>query len=140
MNANEQGKNDEISRIIRKALRKAYNYGQAYWQQADSESYSEQAKSDVTAKEFATFVEQTVTVDAIAQLCAKPDNAEPLTEEQILSMWQQSYDEALKDGGFYIGNSDFPFMNQPIVFARKLLAAPLNIAQQAPTDSDDEIV
>jgi hypothetical protein len=49
------------------ALRKAFNLGQTYWQQADSESYSQNAKSDITRGKFdALLDETTATVLAAA--------------------------------------------------------------------------
>jgi hypothetical protein len=44
---------------LRAALRKAYNFGQTYWQQADSDYSSQHKKSEETARKFAEFVEQT---------------------------------------------------------------------------------
>lgn len=41
---------------IEAALRKAYNYGQTYWSQADSDYASQWKKSDETAREFNEFV------------------------------------------------------------------------------------
>lgn len=49
------------SEELAKALRKAYNYGQTYWQQADSEYLSQQRKSNETADKFAAFVTETCT-------------------------------------------------------------------------------
>lgn len=46
---------------LRAALRRAYNFGQTYWQQADSESYSQNAKSDLTAAQFFDLVNETAT-------------------------------------------------------------------------------
>ncbi|MBT2300415.1 hypothetical protein J7E70_08045 [Variovorax paradoxus] len=45
---------------IEKALRRAYSLGQTYWQQADSESYSQNKKSDETAAKFEALVSETV--------------------------------------------------------------------------------
>ena len=55
------------------ALRKAYNFGQTYWQQADSDSYSQQRKSNETADKFAQFV--TDTVAALSQPAAAPQHS-----------------------------------------------------------------
>ena len=44
---------------LRLALRKAFSLGQTYWQQADSDSYSQNAKSDVTATKFYDLVNET---------------------------------------------------------------------------------
>lgn len=45
---------------LRAALKQAYNLGQIYWQQADSEYVSQQNKSDITAETFRKLVEDTV--------------------------------------------------------------------------------
>lgn len=42
---------------IREALRKAFNFGQTYWQQADSDSYRQQDKSSETVAKFRGFAE-----------------------------------------------------------------------------------
>ena len=41
------------------ALRKAWQLGQTYWQQADSESYSQQDKSPATQERFSKLVSDT---------------------------------------------------------------------------------
>ena len=48
---------------LRAALRYAFQLGQTYWQQADSESYSENKKSYETAELFRLFVDDTVDND-----------------------------------------------------------------------------
>lgn len=45
---------------LRIALRRAYSLGQTYWQQADSESYSQNRKSDETQRKFEALVEETI--------------------------------------------------------------------------------
>jgi len=45
---------------VRKALQRAYSLGQTYWQQADSESFSQNRKADETAAKFQALVEETV--------------------------------------------------------------------------------
>jgi hypothetical protein len=41
---------------VEKALKRAFNLGQIYWQQADSESYSQNRKSDETQQRFTALV------------------------------------------------------------------------------------
>ena len=48
---------------LRAALRYAFQLGQTYWQQADSELYSENKKADKTAELFRLFVDDTVDND-----------------------------------------------------------------------------
>lgn len=59
---------------IAKALRRAYQLGQTYWQQADSDSHKQQAKSDATSQEFEALV--ATTVAALPQPYTVPDPAE----------------------------------------------------------------
>jgi len=40
------------------AIKRAYALGQLYWQQADSESYSENAKSDTTRAKFGELLSE----------------------------------------------------------------------------------
>lgn len=46
-----------------------------------------------------------------------------LSEDVVYKLWQESYNIALSDAGFKIGNADVAHMNQPIVFAKILLEA-----------------
>ena len=41
------------------AMRKAWQLGQTYWQQADSDSYKQRSKSAETQKQFLKLVEET---------------------------------------------------------------------------------
>ena len=45
---------------VTKALRQAYNFGQIYWQQADSEYMSQHKKADQTEAKFQELLETTV--------------------------------------------------------------------------------
>jgi hypothetical protein len=56
---------------IEKALRQAFNLGQTYWSQADSESYAQNKRSDVTRDKFETLVTETVAA-ALSQKEAAP--------------------------------------------------------------------
>jgi len=47
--------------LVEAAMREAFNLGQTYWQQADSQSDSQNRKSDVTASKFKQLVEDTCT-------------------------------------------------------------------------------
>lgn len=54
-NASLEDKADAVS----KALRRAWQLGQTYWQQADSESWSQNKKSDETQAKFQALVDET---------------------------------------------------------------------------------
>lgn len=49
------------SEELRAALRRAYNLGQTYWQQADSEYMSQHRKADETQRKFEELVETTLS-------------------------------------------------------------------------------
>lgn len=51
--------NEDKLEIVTKALRRAFNLGQTYWQQADSESYSQNRKSDETRCKFDSLIDET---------------------------------------------------------------------------------
>jgi hypothetical protein len=42
------------------ALQRAYSLGQTYWQQADSDSYSQNAKADATQAKFMALIAETI--------------------------------------------------------------------------------
>ena len=50
---------DDTIDTVSKALRRAWQLGQTYWQQADSDSYKQQDKSDETQKKFEALVDET---------------------------------------------------------------------------------
>lgn len=50
--------NEDIQDAVSKALRKAYQLGQIYWQQADSEYYSQNKKADETQHKFDALVDE----------------------------------------------------------------------------------
>lgn len=65
-----------VQELVGSAMRKAYNYGQTYWQQADSEYVSQHKKADATAARFSQLVDETLgaladPADRIAALEAK---------------------------------------------------------------------
>lgn len=72
---------------MRQALERAFIFGQTYWDQADSESYSQNKKSDVTLQRFRAFVEET---------CAAL--AEPVQHEPAMSTADRFYGGA-RGGG-----------------------------------------
>jgi len=66
---------------LRSALRKAYHFGQVYWQQADSEFISHHRKADETAAKFEHLIADTVAAFEGAQPAAEcksaPQQQEP---------------------------------------------------------------
>ena len=69
-----------------KLMRRAFNLGQTYWQQADSDSYSQNKKSDATLAAFNALVEEACSAlpltasgseEQRATECPKKDPAPP---------------------------------------------------------------
>lgn len=50
---------DDIADTISKAMRRSFQLGQTYWQQADSEHMSQNRKADETYAKFQTLVDET---------------------------------------------------------------------------------
>ena len=57
----------DLLAMVSKALREAYNLGQRYWQQADSEYISQHKKADDTRAKFLALVEETCATLAAGQ-------------------------------------------------------------------------
>ena len=67
----------DLPEMVSKALREAYNLGQRYWQQADSEYISQHKKADDTRAKFLALVEETCAALAAGQATAAQPVAEP---------------------------------------------------------------
>ena len=50
--------NEDLQDLVSKAMSRAWSLGQTYWQQADSESYSQNKKSDETQQKFYALVDE----------------------------------------------------------------------------------
>lgn len=64
--------------LLQQALRRAFNLGQTYWQQADSEYTSQHRKADETAAKFDALVTETLDA-ALAAAPAQPAVLTPAT-------------------------------------------------------------
>lgn len=73
---------------VRAALRKAYNLGQTYWQQADSEYRSENKKSDATAAKFLKLID-----DTVAQIAALDSRAQPVAAGELPPLPHRAKDD-----------------------------------------------
>ena len=51
--------NEDLQDLVSKAMRRSWQLGQTYWQQADSEYFSQQKKSDDTQAKFNALIEET---------------------------------------------------------------------------------
>jgi hypothetical protein len=57
--------NQQQKQLISEAMKKAFNLGSLYWQQADSEYVSQHKKADETVKRYHALIHQTLLdVDA----------------------------------------------------------------------------
>lgn len=51
--------NEDLAHVVSKAMRRAWQLGQTYWQQADSEYHSQNKKADETEAKFQKLVDET---------------------------------------------------------------------------------
>jgi len=59
--------NEDMQDLVSIAMRRSWSLGQTYWQQADSESYSQNKKSGDTQEKFEALVDEVRTVIANVQ-------------------------------------------------------------------------
>jgi len=59
--ASGEGGNGSFDEFVSKALRRAFQLGQTYWQQADSEYLSQNRRADETYARFVALVDETRT-------------------------------------------------------------------------------
>lgn len=86
---------------LSKMLRRAYNFGQTYWQQADSEYLSQQRKSNETADKFAEFVTESCaalapSIQALPAVAAAAPDA--LADFQEGQWWVAELDNMVSNG------------------------------------------
>ena len=63
----------DVEDTVSKALRRAWQLGQTYWQQADSESWSQNKKADETQAKFDMLVDETrAAIESFAQTLGEP--------------------------------------------------------------------
>jgi len=67
---------EDLQDSITKALKKAFQLGQTYWQQADSESFSQNKKCDETRAKFYELKDEAVA--AIREAQAEQEKQEPV--------------------------------------------------------------
>ena len=85
----------DLLAMVSKALREAYNLGQRYWQQADSEYISQHKKADDTRAKFLALVEETCAALAAGQATAAQGFRDGVAS--VSAGWQ-SIETAPKDG------------------------------------------
>lgn len=74
--------NEDIQDLVSKAMRKAWQLGQTYWQQADSESMSQWKKADITQAKFQQLADETRTA-----IAAQPDLLAAL--RKLMDAWPE---------------------------------------------------
>ena len=72
----------DLLAMVSKALREAYNLGQRYWQQADSEYISQHKKADDTRAKFLALVEETCAALAAGQATA----AQAVVQDDLITL------------------------------------------------------
>jgi hypothetical protein len=77
---------DALKAKVKADMRRAYNLGQLYWQQADSDFTSQHKKSDETATKFSALCEETCA--AIAALEAEPPEQETARDWTTAQDWR----------------------------------------------------
>ena len=97
---------DDVQDAVYKALLRAWQLGQTYWQQADSDSTCQQNKSDATQHKFSELIEKTRAMLATTPPPATAPESVRLTDEEIEAIGLA----ATKAGG----------RNMPMVFARAI--------------------
>ncbi|VTU32150.1 hypothetical protein H4CHR_02953 [Variovorax sp. PBS-H4] len=103
---------------IEKALRRAYQLGQTYWQQADSDSYKLNRLSDETRQKFEELVAESI---AAAPQAPSGQQAEPMSEGAIVQA-------ALAHNV----SSDYAAFRAGVRFAEKALAGQQSERRPAP--------
>lgn len=98
--------------VVEKALRRAYALGQTYWQQADSDSFSEQRRSNETAVKFSQLV---------ADTCSAPPAPAPEAVDAALV-------KKAREVCYYLGNA---YDGEPRRVIEQLLATPSPTPQDA---------
>lgn len=103
----------DIAETLAKALRRAYNLGQTYWQQADSESYSQNRRAVETARKFEALVSETREAlfahckeveQGTRQACSIAvwmtlmDALEPDADDKGLDGWMREAEQRVKFG------------------------------------------
>lgn len=78
---------DDLADVIDKALSRAWNLGQTYWRQADSDSYKQNALSDKTQQMFEELRDQTRA--AIAGTVAAPAEGQPTGNRCGCNHWMK---------------------------------------------------
>ena len=101
--------NEQIEEVVRTAMRRAYNLGQTYWQQADSEYTSQHKKADVTAGRFIELIDETCASVGSAIASQAPRKA--LSDSAIIGIASD-----LPRGGWHT-------CGDIVKFARKIEAA-----------------
>ena len=85
----------DLLAMVSKALREAYNLGQRYWQQADSEYISQHKKADDTRAKFLALVEETCAALAAGQATAAKPVAEP-ADTVVLNAAMRAIQQAIE--------------------------------------------
>ena len=80
--------NTDKEKALRKALSRAFQFGQKYWQEADSESYAANRRSVKTITKYLAFVDETVATLAVqsVEYVTDPAGEDTATDETTTFM------------------------------------------------------
>lgn len=70
-------KAEDLQDVVSKALRRAWQLGQTYWQQADSDSLADHRRSELTQESFGSLVDETRAALAAPAQGTIPDPDDP---------------------------------------------------------------
>jgi len=88
---------EDLQDTVSKALRRAWQLGQTYWQQADSEYTSQHRKADETQGKFDALIEET---RAALSTAAQPPAGFVLVPTELAERVQETMGEFLMDHGW----------------------------------------
>jgi hypothetical protein len=99
---------DDTIDTVSKALRRAWQLGQTYWQQADSDSYKQQDKSDETQKKFEALVDETLALLSASKPAALTVWYGSMPESNGKTNWTAILHKGDIASGMTIDRSEYP--------------------------------
>ena len=106
--------NEDTADAVSKALRRAWQLGQTYWQQADSDSYKQNARSEQTKAMFMDLVLETraTMTQAGAMVAAERERCARLCESMDFGETPSDYAWAIRTE--WASDDDEPATSEPL--------------------------
>jgi hypothetical protein len=101
---------DDTIDAVSKALRRAWQLGQTYWQQADSDFDDGGARSGVTQKKFETLLDETSALLAAARAIAPVSVVEPVANGEVIDGLFLQKATWTAELGYAINSNDFHYL------------------------------